>query len=158
MVAKGVKSVRDATRALARQFVFLIVAALALGAALQETGCADFLAETMLIAYGEPSVAVVLSAYFLLVALLSNVLSTKATAVLFMPIAAGVAQAVGAPVEPFAVAVVFAVNYSFASPVGYQTNLSVMGLSLYRFIDFVRVVLPLIFLLWIAFSLFGPWY
>ena len=51
----------------------------------------------------------------------------KATAILFTPIAVGVAHSIGAPVEPFAVAVVFAANCSFASPVGYQTNLLVWG-------------------------------
>ena len=158
MVATGVISVRDAMRALDRQLVFLIATALALGSALQASGGADFLAESMLLAFGDSSVATVLSAFFLLVALLSNVLSTKATAVLFTPIAVGVAHAVNAPVEPFAVAVVFAANCSFASPVGYQTNLLVMGPGRYRFVDFVRAGLPLIFLLWIVFSLFGPWY
>lgn len=158
MVATGVISVRDAMRALDRQLVFLIASALALGKAMQETGGADFLAESMLLVFGDSSTAVVLSAFFLLVALLSNVLSTKATAVLFTPIAVGVAHAVNAPVEPFAVAVVFAANCSFASPVGYQTNLLVMGPGHYRFIDFVRAGMPLILLLWIVFSLFGPWY
>ena len=158
MVATGVISVRDAMRALDRQLVFLIAAALALGKAMQETGGADFLAESMLMVFGDSSTAVVLSAFFLLVALLSNVLSTKATAVLFTPIAVGVAHAVNAPVEPFAVAVVFAANCSFASPVGYQTNLLVMGSGHYRFIDFVRAGMPLILLLWVVFSLFGPWY
>ena len=158
MVATGVISVRDAMRALDRQLIFLIATALALGSALQASGGADFLAESMLLAFGDSSVATVLSAFFLLVALLSNVLSTKATAVLFTPIAVGVAHAVNAPVEPFAVAVVFAANCSFASPVGYQTNLLVMGPGRYRFVDFVRAGLPLIFLLWIVFSLFGPWY
>ena len=158
MVATGVMGVRDAMRALDRQLVFLIAAALALGAALQETGGANFLADTMLAVVEGASHAVVLSAFFILVALLSNVLSTKATAVLFTPIAVGVAHSIGAPVEPFAVAVVFAANCSFASPVGYQTNLLVMGPGGYRFFDFVRVGIPLIILLWITFSLFAPWY
>jgi di/tricarboxylate transporter len=112
----------------------------------------------MLQVFGGFSVGVVLSAFFLLVAVLSNILSTKATAVLFTPIAVGVAHAVNTPVEPFAVAVVFAANCSFASPVGYQTNLLVMGPGHYRFMDFVRAGVPLILLLWIVFSLFGPWY
>lgn len=158
MVATGVLRVRDAMRALDRQLVMLIASALALGAAMQETGGADFMAETMLAVVGHSSVPIVLSVFFLLVALLSNVLSTKATAVLFTPIAVGVAKAIGAPVEPFAVAVVFAANCSFASPVGYQTNLLVMGPAGYRFIDFVKVGLPLVGLLWIVFSLFAPWF
>lgn len=158
MVATGVLQVRDAMRALDRQLVMLIASALALGAAMQETGGADFMAETMLLAVGDSSIPVVLSVFFLLVALLSNVLSTKATAVLFTPIAVGVAKAVGAPVEPFAVAVVFAANCSFASPVGYQTNLLVMGPAGYRFIDFAKAGLPLVGLLWVVFSLFAPWF
>ena len=95
---------------------------------------------------------------FLLLALLSNVLSTKATAVLFTPIAVDLARVLGAPVEPFAVAVIFASNCSFASPIGYQTNLVVMTPGNYRFIDFVKVGTPLILLVWIAFTLFAPWY
>src|SRR3546814_13378297 len=85
----------------------------------------------------------VLSAFFLLLALLSNVLSTKATAVLFTPIAVDLAQGLGAPVEPFAVAVIFASNCSFASPIGYQTNLVVMTPGNYRSMDFVRAGPPL---------------
>jgi di/tricarboxylate transporter len=100
----------------------------------------------------------VLSAFFLLLALLSNVLSTKATAVLFTPIAVDLAHVLGVPVEPFAVAVIFASNCSFASPIGYQTNLVVMTPGNYRFMDFVKVGTPLILLVWIAFTLFAPWY
>jgi len=74
------------------------------------------------------------------------------------PTSVALPQSIGAPVEPFAVAVVFAANCSFASPVGYQTNLLVMGPGRYKFFDFVRVGMPLIFLLWITFSLFAPWY
>jgi di/tricarboxylate transporter len=158
MVAAGVVNVREAVRALDRQLVFLIASALALGAALQETGGADFLANSLLLVLGNAPAPVVLSAFFLLVALLSNILSTKATAVLFTPIAVGIAHAVGAPVEPFAVAVVFAANCAFASPIGYQTNLLVMGPGHYKFSDFIRVGSPLIILLWIVFSLFAPWW
>jgi len=78
--------------------------------------------------------------------------------VLFTPIAVGIAQAVGAPLEPFAVAVVFAANYAFASPIGYQSNLLVMRPGHYKFADFVRVGTPMFILLWIAFSLFAPWW
>jgi di/tricarboxylate transporter len=158
MVVAGVVNVREAVRALDRQLVFLIASALALGAALKETGGADFLANSLLLALGNSPTPVVLSAFFLLVAALSNVLSTKATAVLFTPIAVGIAHAVGAPVEPFAVAVVFAANCAFASPIGYQTNLLVMGPGHYKFADFVRVGSPLIVLLWVVFSLFAPWW
>ena len=100
----------------------------------------------------------VLSLFFLLVAVLSNVISTKTTAVLFTPIAVDIAHELGVAPAAFAVAVVFAANCSFASPLGYQTNLLVLGPGHYRFVDFARVGAPLIVLLWAAFSLFAPWY
>jgi di/tricarboxylate transporter len=158
MVITGVVNVREGVRALDPPLVFLIASALALGAALKVTGGADFLANSLLLTLGNSPTPVVLSAFSLLVAALSNVLSTKATAVLFTPIAVGIAQAVGAPLEPFAVAVVFAANCAFASPIGYQTNLLAMGPGHYKFANFVRVGTPMIILLWIAFSLFAPWW
>ena len=125
---------------------------------MQETGGATFLAELLISAMADASPGQVLSAFFLLLALLSNVLSTKATAVLFTPIAVDLANVMGLPVEPFAVAVIFASNCSFASPIGYQTNLVVMTPGNYRFIDFVRAGTPLILLVWLVFTFFAPWY
>ncbi len=158
MLATGVLNIRQAGRAIDRNVVMMIVAALALGIAMQETGGADFLAQALLAVAGDFGPAVILSGFFLLVAALANIISTKATAVLFTPIAIGLAQGLNVPVEAFAVAVVFAANCCFASPVGYQTNLMVMGPGHYRFADFARAGVPLVVLVWLAFSVFAPWY
>ncbi|MBT4907930.1 MAG: SLC13 family permease [Rhodospirillaceae bacterium] len=158
MLATGVLNIRQAARAIDRTIVMMIAAALALGSALQATGGAEFLAGLLLSAVGDASPAVILSAFFLLVAVLANIISTKATAVLFTPIAVGLANGLALPIEPFAVAVVFAANCSFASPVGYQTNLLVMAPGNYRFVDFVRVGTPLLIIVWLIFSLVAPWY
>lgn len=91
-----------------------------------------------------------------MVSVLANVISTKATAVLFTPIAVGIANGLSLPVQLFAVAVVFAENCSFASPIGYQTNLLVMAPSNYRFVDFIRVGTPLLIIVWIVFSFGAP--
>ena len=136
----------------------MIGTALAMGAALQETGGAAFLAHILIEVMGDASPMAVLSAFFLLVALLSNVISTKACAVLFTPIAVDLARSLGVDPIAFAVAVVFAANCSFASPIGYQTNLLVMTPGQYRFTDFIRAGTPLIFIVWLAFSFFAPWY
>ena len=56
------------------------------------------------------------------------------------------------------VAVVFASNCAFASPVGYQTNLLIMAPGNYRFGDFIKAGAPLLIIVWAAFSLFAPWY
>lgn len=158
MIALRILPIGDAIKVLDRKIVLTIAMALALGAAMQETGGAALLARLLMQAMADATPGQVLSAFFLLLALLSNVLSTKATAVLFTPIAVDLAQGLGVPVAPFAVAVIFASNCSFASPIGYQTNLVVMTPGNYRFMDFVRVGTPLILLVWLAFTLFAPWY
>lgn len=158
MVLSGCISAIEAIRALDGKIIFLIAAAFALGAAMQETGGAMFLSDLMLFLLGDIGPTGVLSAFFLLVAVLANVLSTKATAVLFTPIAVAIAHGLGVSAEAFAVAVIFAANCSFASPVGYQTNLLVMGPGGYRFFDFVKVGSPLLIVCWLAFSVFAPWY
>lgn len=158
MVIVGVLNVRQAFQAVDPKIVTTIAAALALGVALQETGGASYLAGKMLASVEGASPSVVLSLFFLLVAGLSNLISTKTAAVLFTPIAVDIAHQLGVPSVPFAVAVIFAANCSFASPLGYQTNLLVMGPGHYRFADFFRAGLPLIILLWLVFSLFAPWY
>jgi di/tricarboxylate transporter len=158
LVATGCLNVRQAARAVDRQIVLIIASALALGTALEATGGAAYVAMLVLEAMEGASPSAVLSALFLIVAALTNVLTNNAAAVLFTPIAVNVAAGLGADVFPYALAVAFGASCSFATPIGYQTNLLVMGPGHYRFRDFVTAGLPLIFIVWAAFSLFVPWY
>jgi len=158
MVGLGVISVPQAARAVDPRIVTTIGAALALGVAMQETGGAQFIAMGLVDALEGAGPATVLSLFFLVVAGLSNIISTKTAAVLFTPIAIDIAHEMNVPPQAFAVAVVFAANCSFASPLGYQTNLLVLGPGHYRFVDFVRAGVPLILVLWLAFTLFVPWW
>jgi len=158
MIASGALNLRQASRAIDRKIVLMVAAALALGNALQMTGGAEFVADQLLAATRGAPAPVILSLFFLIVAAFTNVLSNNACAVLFTPIGIGMAQQLGVPPHVFAIAVVMAANCSFASPVGYQTNLLVMGPGHYRFIDFLKAGTPLIILLWVTFSLFAPWY
>ncbi|MCG8546083.1 MAG: SLC13 family permease [Alphaproteobacteria bacterium] len=158
MVAARILSVERAVRAIDSDLVLMIAAALAMGAALQVTGGAKVLADLLLAAVGGAGPAVVLSVFFALIALLANAISSKATAVLFTPISVSIADSLGLPYEPFAVAVIFAANSAFATPIGYQTNLLVMAPGNYRFTDFMRLGLPLLAVVWLSFSLFAPVY
>jgi di/tricarboxylate transporter len=158
MIATGCLNLRQAIRAIDSSIVFMIGAALAMGISLQETGGADYIAMLLIEFFGDSGPTVMLSAFFLTVAILSNIISTKACAVLFTPIAIGIAHGLDVDPMAFAVAVVFASNCSFASPVGYQTNLLVMGPGHYRFYDFVRAGTPMILFAWIIFTLIVPWY
>ena len=79
----------------------------------------------------------------LIMAFLTELLSNNAVAVLGTPIAFNIAQQLGAPAEPFVLAVLFGANLGFITPVGYQTHLLVMSAGGYKFSDFVRVGVPL---------------
>ena len=158
MIMTGCLNVHQAFRALDRRIMMIVGAALAMGAALEATHGAAYLADLLVWAFSGNGPALTLSAFFLLIALLTNILSNNACAVLFTPIAYGIAVKVGCDPRIFAYAVIFASNCSFATPVGYQTNLLVMGPGHYRFGDYARAGIPLLLLLWLAFSLFAPWY
>jgi len=158
MIMTGCLNVHQAFRAIDRRIMMIVGAALAMGAALEATHGAAYLADLLVGVVDGDGGAVTLSAFFLLVALMTNVLSNNACAVLFTPIAYGIAVKVGCDPRIFAYAVIFASNCSFATPVGYQTNLLVMGPGHYRFSDFIRAGVPLLVILWLTFSLFAPWY
>jgi len=76
-------------------------------------------------------------------AILTNVVSNNAAAVIGTPIAISIAQRLGMPIEPFVLGVLFGANMSYATPMAYQTNLLVMNAGGYKFSDFVKVGVPL---------------
>ncbi len=158
MIAAGCINVRQAARAFDGRIFMLVGASLASAIALQKTGGAMAIATFVVEAFAGQSTAMLLSAFFLATALITNILSNNATAVLFTPIAIGIAGGIGVPPEPFVIAVIFAANCSFATPVGYQTNLLVLGPGHYRFSDFLLAGLPLVLIIWLAYSFVGPWY
>lgn len=158
MVLTGCLNVFQAGRSIDQKIIYLIGASLGLGAALQATGGAIYLAEVTIGLMSGVSPAIILSAYFLLVAVITNILSNNATAVLFTPIGIGIAQQLGVDPMIFIYAVVFAANCSFATPIGYQTNLLVMGPGHYTFMDFIKAGTPLVLLIWLLFSFFAPLY
>ena len=152
LIVTGCLTWRDATNALSAQVILIIVASLALGFALMRTGGADWLAQVFLaITLGAPA-WLVLSALMLLMAILTNIVSNNAAAVIGTPIAISIALELGMPLEPFVLAVLFGANLSFATPMAYKTNLLVMNAGGYRFNDFVRVGIPLTLLMWAALS------
>ncbi len=158
MIATGCLNVRQAARSVDIRIFTLIGAAFAMGAALQATGGAVYLAGLVVAAAADYGPAVLLSALFLLVMLMTNIVSNSATAILFAPVAVSAASMVGADPRPFVLTVLFGANCCFITPIAYQTNLLVMGPGHYRFSDFLRVGGPLAILIWIAYSLFAPWY
>ncbi len=156
MLAFGCLNIRQASRAIDRTVYMVVGSALAMSAALEATGGAHFIATTLVDRLAGPSPVTNMAVLFLVVALTTNVLSNNATAVLFTPIAVGIAADVGVDPSVMAITVILAANCSFATPIGYQTNLLVMGPGHYRFADFLRGGAPLILLMWLTFCLIAP--
>ncbi len=158
IVASGCLNIHQAARAIDRRIALLIAAALAMGVSLQATGGATFLAHGMIDLFSDFGPGVTLSAMFLIVAVMTNVISNNATAVLFTPIALSAAAQLGVDPKAFVFGVIFAANCSFATPMGYQTNLLVMGPGHYQFSDFLKAGVPLAIIIWLTYSAFAPWY
>ncbi len=158
MIATGCLSFLQASRAFDRKIYLMIGTAIAMATAMEGTGGARLIAQTVVDALDGASTPIVLSSLFLLMAVMTNILSNNAVAALFMPIAIEIAHRTSAPPEAFVAAVIFAANCSFASPIGYQTNLLVMGPGHYRFSDFLKAGSPLVIILWLTFSILAPSY
>ena len=160
MIATSCLRWRDAARALSTQVILIVVASLALGSALLKTGAADYVAQLFISATLGASPTWLLSGLMLLMALLTNIVSNNAAAVIGTPIAIGIARQLGLPEEPFVLSVLFGANMSYATPIAYQTNLLVMSAGGYRFSDFLRVGVPLTLIMlavlsWLLPTLYG---
>ncbi|MDM3869921.1 SLC13 family permease [Porticoccus sp. W117] len=147
---------RDVQRALSAQVVLIVVASLALGNALISTGATDWLASGFVKVAAYLPIHGLFAGLVLLMAILTNVVSNNAAAVIGTPIAISIAQQLGLPPEAFVLAVLFGANMSFATPMAYQTNLLVMNTGSYSFMDFVRVGVPLTVILWLTISWLLP--
>lgn len=157
-ILSGCLNLRQARRAIDSQVLLIVAASLALGAALQATGGAAFIAHSLILILQGASPTMVMSVLFLAMVGITNILSNNASAVLFTPIAVGAAEELGVEPAMFVFAVIFACNCSFITPIGYQTNLLVMGPGHYKFSDFMRSGVPLAILMWLTYTLFAPWY
>ncbi|AGN01697.1 arsenite transport protein [Salinarchaeum sp. Harcht-Bsk1] len=136
--------------------VVLLAGLLPLGLAMEQTGAAAFLAGHVVQSAGGLTPILLLGVFYLLTAVLTNVVSNNASVVLLIPVAVDVAVATGADPFAFAIAVTFAASTAFMTPMGYQTNLMVYGPGGYRFMDFVRVGAPLQLLLAVV-TVLGIW-
>ncbi len=134
---------RELSNALNIQVIMIIVVSLALGKALIDTGGTDYLAHHFVQLTKNYSIVGILCALLFLMSILTNVVSNTAAAVVGTPVAVNIAQQIGAPLEPFILAVLFGANMSYATPIGYQTNLLIYSAGGYKFGDFVRVGIPL---------------
>ena len=152
MLVTGCLTWRHASMALSTQVVLIVVASLALGSALLKTGGAEYLAQVFVAVTTGASPAIILSGLMLLMAILTNIVSNNAAAVIGTPIAISIAHQLGVDPEPFVIAVLFGANMRYATPMAYKTNLLVMNAGGYKFSDFMRIGIPLVILMWLSFT------
>ncbi|MEB3354931.1 MAG: SLC13 family permease [Cyanobacteriota bacterium] len=143
MVATGCLRPGELQRAIRLDVILLLGSLASFSVALEKTGLAAVLAQSLIRSLNGWSAYAALLLVFLFTTLLTEVMSNAATVALLIPVAGQLAVGLGLPPLAFVYAVLFGASQSFLSPVGYQTNLMVFGPGRYRFLDIPRYGLPL---------------
>lgn len=134
----------------------LIFSMLGIGAALQHTGAVALIVTGLAPWLADLPPFVLVWVIYLITSVLTELVSNNAVAVVITPVAIGLGAAIGVDPRPLVVAVMIAASASFATPIGYQTNMLVYGPGGYRFTDFMKIGIPLNLSLGLVASLFIP--
>ncbi len=142
IVLTGCVKVNEARSSIDWQVLIVIASALGIGNALEITGAAATIAGAFLgFAGNHPYLALI--ATYLVTWMLTETITNNAAAVLIFPFAISISAGLGVDFMPYVMTIMFAASASFATPIGYQTNLMVYGAGGYRFNDFIKIGLPL---------------
>lgn len=144
LVVSGCVRPVDAYRAVNWESVVLIAAMLPMSTALESSGAVGLLVEFVERNFAGAAPLAVLAACVVATSVMGLFLSNTATAVLVAPVAVRIAGALGIAPEPLLMGVAIAANAAFATPVSSPVNTIVLGPGGYRFMDFVRVGVPLL--------------
>ena len=155
LVTKTVR-IQQAYKAIDWTVIFLLVGVLPLGIALEQTGLAGMIGEAI-VRIGQPwGPIAVLALTILVTSFLTEFLTNNSVAVLMVPIVLSIANQLGVDPKPLLMGLTFAASMSFATPTGYQTNTMVYAPGGYRYLDYVKVGVPLNLLFWIISTLLIP--
>jgi di/tricarboxylate transporter len=153
MILLGVVGMEHAYRKISWTTVILVAAMIPLSTAMQLTGAADRLAHALVEAVGGSGPHLLLLGIALLTAVLGQLISNMATAIIVIPIALSAAQELDLSAQPVLMCVTVAAAAAFLTPVATPVNLMVMGPGAYRFGDYWKLGLPLL-LLFVAVATF----
>lgn len=143
MVLSGALTMDEAYRNVEWRAVFLIAGMLPMGIALQKTGAANLLTEQVVDLVGGLGPLAVVAAFYIVTALGAQVMPTAAVAILMAPIAISTAADLGMSPYALMMTVAMSASASFMSPVAHPANVLIMGPGGYRFVDYIKVGLPL---------------
>lgn len=131
------------------QVIFLLAGMMPLGIAMHNSGADKWISDQLLDILSGQSNLIVIGLIFLITMLMSSVVSNNATAIIMTPIAIAVAVGLDLSMKPFILAVLFGANFSFFTPMGYQTNTLIYGMGFYKFKHFFLIGGILSLILWI---------
>jgi len=147
LVLTGTVKPADARKSIEWNVLIVIACAFGISKAMDKTGAAAFIAHWIINAVHGLGPLGLLGAVYLITSVMTEVITNNAAAALAFPIAISASSQVSADPMPFVIAVAIGASAAFSTPFGYQTNMMVYGPGSYRFRDFVRVGLPLNFLI-----------
>jgi len=156
MILTGCITTEEAYNAINWKVIMLLVGVLPLGTAMDKTGAAALIAESVISVLYDFGPITVLSGLYLLTMSITAVISTNASVALLAPIAIQVANQIGVNAQPMVLAVSYAACLTFITPFGHHANTLIYGAGQYKFTDFTKVGLPLNLLFWILATIFIP--
>ncbi len=143
LILMRVITAEEAYRRLRPEILILFGGMVLIGIAMEESGLADEASRLLIARVHGLSPLVALIVLYVLTMILTELLSNATVAVLITPVAVALAESLGVSPRPFLVGVMIAASAAFATPFGYQTNVIVYQMGSYRYMDFVRIGLPL---------------
>ena len=156
MVLTGCLNMEQAYRAIDWRAIFLIAGMLPLGTAMQETGAATYLADQVMLLLGDAGPWPVIMGLYVLTAMATMIIPTAALVVLMSPIVLSAMSDMGLQPETAMMAVAMAASASFTSPISHPANILVMGPGGYRFVDYLKVGVPLTIVVFITVMILLP--
>jgi di/tricarboxylate transporter len=156
MVLTGCLNMEQAYRAIDWRAIFLIAGMLPLGTAMQESGAAIYLANQVMDLLGDAGPWPVIMGLYVLTAVATMIIPTAALVVLMSPIVLSAMSEMGLQPETAMMAVAMAASASFTSPISHPANILVMGPGGYRFVDYLKVGVPLTIVVFITVMVLLP--
>lgn len=150
MVLTGCLTMEQAYRAIDWRAIFLIAGMLPLGTAMQQTGAASYLADQVMLLLGDAGPWPVIAGLYVLTAMATMIIPTAALVVLMSPIVLSAMAEMGLAPETAMMAIAMAASASFTSPISHPANILVMGPGGYRFVDYIKVGVPLTIVVFIT--------
>jgi di/tricarboxylate transporter len=129
----------EALNALEASTLMLLAGTIPIGLAMESTGLVNTIVNGMIALVGTSNPVLFLTVFYIITAMLTEMISNNAVAVLLTPVALSLATTLDVSPLPLLVAVLFGASAAFMTPFGYQTNAIVMGPGGYKFTDYLRI-------------------